>query len=336
MNDLSRTGQTGTPYPLSHWASREQVIPDDLREAIHTALNQSAQVASGSVSLLSDAGNHSVYRVDFSGRSYCLKQPRPSSRHGGDPEVVLRREVGGLCVLSDRVPGFGPNPYSWSTDPPWVLMELLPGDHLGNVSLNDRQVAELAASYHELCSIRPALIAEPLWVVDWNCAFLVQWLHDRLPLMEDAAKQDDSIAEAVSLVRRWLASSDPEAFLGDSDLVFFSRGDSNLANALWDDGRLRFVDFEYCGWSDLPRDISLVTDHVQSYATPIESWNEFVAHFDLSRNQHRRLLAGRRRQALSWLAKECLSPGSLRGLPDGERFQIVLERARRLMEQSHS
>jgi hypothetical protein len=108
-------------------------------------------------------------------------------------------------------------------------------------------------------------------------------------------------------------------------------GDENMANAMWDGERIRFADFEYCGWNDIPRDLSLVTEHVRSYATSIEGWNIFIEQFDLTPTKRRRLQAGRRREALSWLATECLKLGSLHGLPEGNRIEILLDRARELL-----
>jgi len=101
-------------------------------------------------------------------------------------------------------------------------------------------------------------------------------------VLVEVGQEDEAAAEASFLMGEWLNSEDPACFLEASDCVVFSRGDQNMANALWDEERIRFVDFEYCGWNDLPRDLSLVTDHVQSYATPIEAWNRFLEHFDLS------------------------------------------------------
>lgn len=209
-------------------------------------------------------------------------------------------------------------------------MELLPGSHLGNVALTASQLVELEVAYKALYQITPATLGERLWAIDWDIRFLVEWMRDHLPVLVNAGHEDEAAAEAASLMGDWLDSDDPAYFLEASDCVVFTRGDQNMANAMWDGKRIRFVDFEYCGWNDLSRDLSLVTDHVQSYATSVEDWNTFLAQFDLTSAQRRRLQAGRRRQALSWLAKECLKPGSLRGLPEGNRIEIVLDRARKL------
>ncbi|MBT6149067.1 MAG: phosphotransferase [Gemmatimonadetes bacterium] len=323
-------------YPLDHWSKWIQVVPDQVNQAVAQVARMEElpdkQLLQGGVMALplAGAGNHSVLRLQFAGENYCLKRPRPANRHHGDPELVLRREVGGMCSLVDRVPDRCPRPLSWSTSPPWLLAQLLPGSHLGNTALTRQQLSELASAYKDLCQITPDTIDEPLWNIDWPIVFLMDWLQKQLPLLTDRGKEDASSAEAASLVSDWLASEGPASFLGASDQLVFSRGDQNMANVMWDGDRIRFVDFEYCGWNDLPRDLSLVTDHIQSYATPIEDWNVFVEQFDLTSSQRRRLQAGRQRGALSWLTKECLKPGSLRGISEENRIERLLDRARKL------
>ena len=325
-----------SPYPLDHWASRKREVAPPIAEAISFAVQTEDQpiyqhLKPGvTTSPLPGAGNHNVVGLYFEGHSYCLKQPTPTNRHNGDPELVLRREVGGMCMLVDRVPDRCPHPLSWEADPAWLLMELLPGKHLGNVALTESQLLELAAAYKALYQITPTTLGEPLWELDWNIRFLVESMRDHLPMLVQAGQEHAAAAEAASLMGDWLESEEPACFLEASDCVVFARGDENMANAIWDGERIRFVDFEYCGWNDFPRDLSLVTEHVQSYATPIEGWNVFLEQFDLTGDQRRRLQAGRRRQALYWLAKECLKPGSLHGLPEGNRIQILLDRAREL------
>ena len=103
-----------SPYPLEHWASRMQEIPPAISEAIAVA-NQTkdqpthpALESGATIKPLSGAGNHRVLGLHFEGKSYCLKQPTPSKRHQGNPEQVLRREVGGMCMLNDQVPNICP------------------------------------------------------------------------------------------------------------------------------------------------------------------------------------------------------------------------------------
>lgn len=283
------------PYPLAHWTSRMQELPAAICEAIVLAVKTEDQpvhqvLESGvTIQPLSGAGNHNVLSLHIEGHSYCLKQPKSSNHHEENWELVLRREVGGMCTLIDQVPDLCPCPLSWNTFPSWLLMELLPGSHLGNVALTASQLVELGVAYKALYQITPTTLGERLWAIDWDIRFLVEWMWDHLPMLANAGHEDEAAAEAASLMGDWLDSDDPAYFLEASDCVVFTRGDQNMANAMWDGKRIRFVDFEYCGWNDLPRDLSLVTDHVQSYATSIEDWNTFLAQFDLTSAQCRRL-----------------------------------------------
>ena len=322
------------PYPLAHWADRMQEVDPKVLEAVAAAVSGVGANADVAVEPLAGAGNHKVFGLRFAGRDYCLKQPTPTKRHKGMPELVLRREVGGLCALADRLPGICPRPLAWNTDPTWLLMEMLPGNHLGNTALTQSQLTALADAYKEFYGLRPQTAGEALWDIDWDVRFMVQWMVDHRAALADAGQKDGAAAEAAALMGEWLDSPDPARFLEDSDCLVFARGDQNMANAIWDGDRVRFVDMEYCGWSDIARDLSLVTDHIRSYETPVEGWDFFLSQFDLSASQRRRLLAGRRRQALSWLAKECLRPGSLLGVPRGDgqggRVEVLLDRARAL------
>lgn len=323
-------------YPLDHWTAWRQEVPEPVSAAVSQlahagGLADERQLADGvSVFPLAGAGNHRVLGLRFDGQSYCLKCPQPTNRHRGLPELVVRREVGGLCTLVDRVPDRCPRPLTWSSSPAWVLASLVPGTHLGNVELTRPQLEELARAYQALYQITPDTVDAPLWPVDWPIAFLLEHMQQQQPLLAEKGRHGAIAAEAASLISDWLSSDGPTSFLASSDRLVFARGDQNMANALWDGSRIRFVDFEYCGWNDMARDLSLVTDHIQSYATPVQAWDWFVDQFDLTPSQRRRLQAGRRRQALSWLAKECLRPGSLHGLPEENRLVALLIRARSL------
>ena len=329
-------GDKSEAYPLEHWLSRIQPLPPTVTEAVKQALQIEdpiqEQDLGGSAKLvtLTGAGNHSVFGLHVDESAYCLKRLRRTKRPLADIERVLRREVGGMCTLANLASGRAPLPLAWNLSEAWLLCDLLPGIALGNASLTQLQLQELALATQDVCAITPEYTNEPLWDIDWNIVFLLEWLRGSHAELVEKAGDSDACAEAAAITGDWLASSDPNHFLEASDSIVFTRGDQNLANALWDGKRIRFVDLEYCGWNDLPRDLSLVTEHIQSYETPIEAWDWYIDQFDLTPNQHRRTLAGRRRQALSWLAKECLKSGSLRSFPEEKRIERLLSRAKQL------
>ena len=139
-------------YPLNHWDSKKQEVSPAISAAIIAAVEneyQSADIALDlgvTVKPLSGAGNHSVFGLYYGDQRYCLKRPTPASRHKDDPETVLRREVGGMCMLNEQAPDLCPRPIAWDTEPAWLLMEMLPGHHLGNVALSKTQLLELAVA----------------------------------------------------------------------------------------------------------------------------------------------------------------------------------------------
>lgn len=317
-------------YPLSHWDSYARSLSAGLRTAVAQALRlepgaPSQELPGGAHLLSHEGGNHAIMEIRLDGRSYCLKRPRPTHRNESEPDRVIRREVGGLCVAQEFAGGRAPAPLAWNAAPAWVLMEWIPGTPLGNGSLLPEQLHELACATRDLAAVRPATSEEPLWNIDWPIEWLLHWQQERLADLQ--ARTDDASRAAAQLVSDWLHSPDPARFLEESDFLVFTRGDQNLANVIWDGATARFVDFEYCGWNDLPRDLSLLTEHIQSYQTTIEAWDAYIDHFGLSIAQRRRCMAGRRRGALAWLTKECLKPGSLHSCPEEGRLEALLQRA---------
>lgn len=315
------------PYPLDHWLSVAGPMDTRTQEGLRAALE--ANLSSDVVELepgvrawaLSGAGTHSAFAVEVDGRQYCLKQ----FRTGG--EQALRREVGGMCFLASQGVRRAPVPYSWSSSPAYAFTDLVPGQHLGNKALTSPQLGGIVEGTKELYRIQPCDCGEALWEIDWHIEAEVWALEDRYGQLVARTHTGDLEREAIALIGGWLESPDPARFLAHSDRVVFSRGDQNLANSLWDGRQIRFVDLEDCGWNDIARDLSLVTDHIQSYATPIADWEWYIDQFGLTREQRARTLAARRRLALSWLSIECLNPGALYSVPAQELLERLLERA---------
>lgn len=86
------------------------------------------------------------------------------------------------------------------------------------------------------------------------------------------------------------------------------QGDSNLANFLWDGGRVRLVDFEDCRPSTRSFELAVLVEHLSFWADAGLDADDFLARFDLTVAERRELLDYRRVAALSWLL--LLRPGS--------------------------
>ena len=67
--------------------------------------------------------------------------------------------------------------------------------------------------------------------------------------------------KAWEFIKSWVFSREAKALINFNNPIF-SRGDPNLSNCLWDNGRLRFVDFEYAGWSDKAFDLADLVEHI--------------------------------------------------------------------------
>jgi thiamine kinase-like enzyme len=294
-----------------------------LRQALSvdlTSLKGIQKLGDGAhISTILGAGSNSVYTLHANGVDYCLKLIRKKS-----PAVVIR-EIGGLCLLKKESIGRAGIPYAFGVSPPHVVSEFLPGNSLGNQHLSSAQLQELATASKELYVLTPDHSGLPMWDIDWSIRQSLVNLQNRLDQLT-SIRTEGIVSEAVRLIKQWLCSTDPE-ILFDVDRLVFSRGDQNLANCLWDGEKIRFVDFEDCGWNDLALDLSLLTEHIQSYGTPIEAWNSYIDLFDLSATEHRRLMAARCRVAFEWLSMECLKPCSLHSFPEENRLEVLFTRA---------
>ena len=190
-----------------------------------------------------------------------------------------------LTTLHDHAPGLAPVPLSADLDatPPWVRMNRLPGTPLSGALTGD-----------ELDALEAALRA--LWAVP----------TDGLPPRRfhpgeawrvtgeafAAARRPTGIAgEAFDSAVELLSGPPPaeatEAVLG--------HGDPNLANYLWDGGRIRVVDFEDAGVSDAAYELGTLVEHLSARHT---EWDGFLARFDVDPS---RLLTTRRVMAAFWL-----------------------------------
>jgi len=93
--------------------------------------------------------------------------------------------------------------------------------------------------------------------------------------------------------RRWFGRPHPDAVLG--------HGDPNLDNYLWDGDRIRIVDFEDAGRSDVALELGTLVEHLGARDT---RWDEFLGRFDVDTD---RLAACRALWAIFWL--QMLLPG---------------------------
>lgn len=247
------------------------------------------------VQRLHGAGNNGVYRLCHAGEAFCLKIYRQDQR------ARALREVGGMSLLREQGQYVAPR-LLWvglANQPPFVLMEFLSGQHLGNARLSRRQLECLAAATRKLHAITPASLDVPLWNLDWDAAERLANLRQQHQALRSQSTTCTETAEAVRLTGSWLQGKDP-ALLAEKGPAVFSRGDQNLANCLWDGSELRVVDLEYCRWNDRALDLANQVEHVQSRDTPGTEWEWFVAQFDLSEAERKRFKAAQRPKGIAF------------------------------------
>jgi thiamine kinase-like enzyme len=102
--------------------------------------------------------------------------------------------------------------------------------------------------------------------------------------------------------------------------------DTNLANCLWAEGDMRFVDLEYSGWTDQFFDLAEQVEHGQSRGTPDAEWESFVDQFDLNREEQKRFFAAQCLMAFFWAMKYW----PLKGMQASEPFRTQVGRIEQL------
>jgi len=203
--------------------------------------------------------NNALYRVEADGQAYACKLCVV------DESQRAAREYGALRLLDEAGLDIAPRPVLLDTSCaivpfPAVVYEWLPGQALGPTP-TDEQLAALLEGFHHLHSLRPGDVT-----IDLPDA----WFHwfAFAPYVAD-------LRDMLARYGPWLATTDPDGQVlydrlarlvdGCGEIarktsvdpgrervpLRLCRVDHNLANAVWGaDARLRWVDWEYCGWGD--------------------------------------------------------------------------------------
>lgn len=256
--------------------------------------------------------NNALYYVEAGGQRYACKLCVADDRRRA------AREYGALRLLQAAHLDIAPQPL-WLDESctilpyPTVVYRWLPGDPLAP-PLTTQQLAALIGSIQRLHALRP----EDFKHVELSDG----WLH-----WFDFAPYLDELHGFLTEYGPWLVATDPQgrdlydrlARLVDGCAAFVAttaadpgresvplrlcRVDPNLANAVWsDDGRVRWVDWEYSGWGDPALDVADLRWHaaLSSLSTGQHAWlrNSYRRpagddHFELRLMVWDRLLATR-------------------------------------------
>lgn len=208
-----------------------------------------------------------------------------------------------------------------------IAMSRVAGEPLADRDLTAAQVESLASWLSLIGSSRPTTAlplarTAPIALVPRT---RMAWERAR-----DIAVDDPVVTQALTTAGDWLATNELDSLL-DLTTSLVSRGDTNLANCLWDGSKLRMVDFEDAGWNHAAVQIGDYMEHIRAHQVPDSTWNRLIDLTDQRPAFRTAVLTARRRYAIFWLTH--LLPGGRaadRNPPGTTRRQA--ERVLRLVE----
>lgn len=211
------------------------------------------------------------------------------------------REWRALQLLARWAPGLAPRPLraELSATPPVITMSRVPGQPLGGVALDAAQRRAVLAALgmphalpRDVLETLPSSLGHPT----------VELPRVRRWIAQAVAPPDDGVvALAVHQAGAWLRSADADRLVREQGSVVFGHSDHNMHNFLWDGARVRLVDFEDSGRSDLATELADLCEHVAARGIRDHDWSVEVAELSLSAAERDRLRAARRLKATYWL-----------------------------------
>lgn len=209
--------------------------------------------------------NNALYRIEVEGGRYacklCVEDSRQRAAH----------EFRSLTLLHQAGLDIAPKPL-WLDESctivrfPVVMYHWLPGSPL-EPPLSTHQLALLLDSFQRVHAIRPDDVDSDLADSWWHWFDFSRYLDELDGLLNtygpwlattDPGGRDlrDRLAQLVDGCGQVVRASDVDP-AREHVTVGLCRVDANLANTvLGADGRLRWVDWEFCGWGDLALDLA--------------------------------------------------------------------------------
>lgn len=211
-----------------------------------------------------------------------------TKRYVSCPRNEHLREWSALQALARHAPDLAPTPVSLDPSGPVLVMSRVPGRPLAG-ALTPAELDGLATALGRLW----ALPTDDLQMAG----------PPPIPELLARVRADISsycAGEAYEAAATWLSGPEVDSLLLP-DTAVIGHGDPNLSNYLWDGSRVRIVDFEDSGVSDLSFELANLVEHLAGRGT---DWDSFGDRFPVDQ---RRLLTGRRLWAIFWLT--LLRPG---------------------------
>lgn len=268
---------------------------------------------------LAGGRNNQLYACQTGEREVCVKIYRKDSARRASHEWAA------LTALSHAGFDAAPEPlYYEAFRGPVVVMTLLPGVPLSGAPLDAGQIAQIAEIFHRMRLVGQNGHTEPIPPVRMSIGSMFDEVRGRWKSFT-ADHRSPLRKELFSRWECWLGGPDL-AHLMQPSIPVLGQGDPNPSNYLWDGRRVRVVDFEYAGWSDMHHEFALLVEHVQSRATPDALWALLEELLFLSRDDRDRARAARVLVAWYWTVEFWPHQSA-----DDEKFVSQAERLLRLL-----
>jgi hypothetical protein len=193
------------------------------------------------------------------------------------------REWAALRAISAAAADLAPTPLKLGPGPS-LSMSLVPGRPMSG-ELTQRELDGLEEALRTLWALpTDGVLPSPL-----------PGFIERVREEAQSFAAEGIVEEARLAGVEWLAGTEVDRLLEPAPGVI-GHGDPNLANYLWDGHRVRIVDFEDAGVSEVAVELANLVEHLSARQT---DWTIFLARFEVD---PLRVLTARRLWSVFWLA----------------------------------
>jgi Phosphotransferase enzyme family len=242
--------------------------------------------------------NNAAYRWESSGGPVCVKVYRVDERRRAEREWLSLAFLSGYQASSAPLPLWAdPHPAQ-----PAIGMSFVQGQPFPQADDWHEPLRALAGVQRQYAEVPLHGELGTLERIDSASHYVRRITGIWAPVIR-TRPGDTLTRDLLQILSRWEDGGDA-AVLAEPARRIFSRGDSNLLNWLWDGSRIRVVDFEFSGYSDLAFDCADLAEHISSREAGIDdqAWAEVTDLAGLGRDDQRRFEAARRTCALRRLA----------------------------------
>ena len=233
-----------------------------------------------------------------------------------DPSVVAKvfdaagveaaeREWAALVAIADAGGGLAPTPLRLAREGgnPVVVMTRVAGAPLPGHALHVGHAEAIGAAHRRVHGV---VVGAPPRDVPHAGLLLA-----RTALLHGASPS--TAQRAWTEARAWMATSELDRLLTSDAPLRFSRGDPNLRNYLWHEGRVVLVDWEDSGYNDVAVELADMVEHASTRDVGEDLWVALAHAVGLHDADRLRIAVARRAMACFWLV--LIEDRHRRGLP---------------------